>query len=107
VPAKIPEIRLCTFTCTSSDGYQNAEITVLLGFEEWHTTIQGPLQSRGWVLQERQLSPRILHFTKSRLLCECNSSVASADRPVMEDKLIMASQQGVVNFKRLSDYEPG
>jgi Heterokaryon incompatibility protein (HET) len=32
-----------------------------------------PLLRRGWVLQERLLSPRVLHFNKNELTWECNS----------------------------------
>lgn len=31
-----------------------------------------PLQQRGWALQERILSPRVLHCTKDQLFWECN-----------------------------------
>ncbi|KID89009.1 heterokaryon incompatibility protein, partial [Metarhizium majus ARSEF 297] len=31
----------------------------------------GPLHMRGWVFQERMLSPRVLHFTKDQLVWEC------------------------------------
>lgn len=33
-----------------------------------------PLSSRGWVVQERLLSPRVLHFTNDRLMWECEES---------------------------------
>jgi hypothetical protein len=29
---------------------------------------KGPLQQRGWCLQERELSPRVLHFTPTQVL---------------------------------------
>ncbi|KAJ4114317.1 hypothetical protein NW769_005103 [Fusarium oxysporum] len=32
---------------------------------------QGPLTDRGWVFQERILSPRVLHFTKTQAVWEC------------------------------------
>jgi len=32
-----------------------------------------PLSQRGWVLQERILSPRILHYTENQLFWECRS----------------------------------
>ncbi|KAI6774800.1 hypothetical protein HG530_001558 [Fusarium avenaceum] len=39
----------------------------------WEDEIeQGPLQSRGWVFQERFLSPRILHFAERQLAWECH-----------------------------------
>jgi len=34
-----------------------------------------PLNQRGWVLQERLLSPRILHFGSKQLFWECNEGV--------------------------------
>ena len=37
----------------------------------WRRQIDGPLLNRGWVLQERYLSPRVLYFGKSQLLWEC------------------------------------
>jgi hypothetical protein len=39
----------------------------------WQDEIeQSPLQSRGWVFQERFLSPRILHFGERQLAWECH-----------------------------------
>ncbi|KAF5659051.1 heterokaryon incompatibility protein [Fusarium circinatum] len=32
---------------------------------------QGPLSDRGWVFQERILSPRVLHFAKTQAVWEC------------------------------------
>ncbi|KAL5378732.1 hypothetical protein DPSP01_008955 [Paraphaeosphaeria sporulosa] len=31
----------------------------------------GPLSDRGWVFQERVLSPRVLHFSRSQIVWEC------------------------------------
>jgi hypothetical protein len=39
--------------------------------DEW------PLLTRGWVLQERHLSPRIIHYARDQLFWECNSSFLS------------------------------
>ncbi|KAL3296891.1 P-loop containing nucleoside triphosphate hydrolase protein [Colletotrichum asianum] len=39
------------------------------------------LSTRGWVLQERILAPRVLHFGKSQVLWECNTSVSSEAQP--------------------------
>ena len=39
----------------------------------WSDSIQhAPLTRRAWVLQERLLAPRVLHFGKRQLLWECN-----------------------------------
>lgn len=40
---------------------------------------RGPLAKRAWTLQERYLSPRILHFTKSQLIWECDHIIQSED----------------------------
>ncbi|KAF2810766.1 HET-domain-containing protein [Mytilinidion resinicola] len=36
-----------------------------------HTQLDHPLTTRGWVLQERLLSPRVLHFGKHEMMWEC------------------------------------
>jgi hypothetical protein len=50
--------------------------------ESWKVEVEdSPLNSRGWVLQERALSPRILHFGNRQLLWECRSLTASEAFP--------------------------
>jgi hypothetical protein len=39
-----------------------------------------PLQRRGWVMQERILSPRIVHFTEKQLSRECSRSTDVCER---------------------------
>ncbi|KAI1087180.1 HET-domain-containing protein [Rostrohypoxylon terebratum] len=39
------------------------------------------LQTRGWTLQERELSPRIAHFFKDTIIWECRSLRASLNYP--------------------------
>ncbi|KAF5604235.1 heterokaryon incompatibility protein [Fusarium pseudoanthophilum] len=46
------------------------------GFDLWdqhhmQRLTQGPLTDRGWVFQERILSPRVLHFAKTQIVWEC------------------------------------
>jgi hypothetical protein len=44
----------------------------------WETMFgKGPLRERGWCLQERELSPRVLHFTPTQVLWECRTHKAS------------------------------
>jgi hypothetical protein len=43
---------------------------------------EAPLNKRGWVLQERLLAPRILHFCRHELLWECCEKDASESYPV-------------------------
>ncbi|KAK4203200.1 heterokaryon incompatibility protein-domain-containing protein [Triangularia verruculosa] len=41
-----------------------------------------PLYQRGWVYQERSLSPRIVHFTETQVLWECHHLEASEVLPL-------------------------
>ncbi|KAF2489445.1 HET-domain-containing protein [Lophium mytilinum] len=43
---------------------------------------RGPLDSRGWILQEQLLSPRILYYGKGELFWDCISTSASESSPV-------------------------
>lgn len=40
-----------------------------------------PLESRGWTLQERLLSPRAVHFTRDEVFWECHTKFASETSP--------------------------
>ena len=40
---------------------------------------ESPLSERGWCCQERILSPRILHFTRSQLFWECRECLLAED----------------------------
>jgi Heterokaryon incompatibility protein (HET) len=42
---------------------------------------QDPLNSRGWTFQERELSNRVLHFSKDSIRWECRSLKASLEFP--------------------------
>jgi len=41
--------------------------------------LDSPLSNRGWILQERVLSPRILHFGKTQLFWECRAKCFAED----------------------------
>ncbi|KAH8742398.1 heterokaryon incompatibility protein-domain-containing protein, partial [Hyaloscypha finlandica] len=43
---------------------------------------QDPLSKRGWTLQERILSPRILHYTSHQIYWECRSRPRIEDEPI-------------------------
>jgi len=45
--------------------------------------ICGPLTARGWALQERVLSSRIVHFTDEGIIWECRMSIKSEDQRQM------------------------
>ncbi|KAH7386841.1 heterokaryon incompatibility protein-domain-containing protein, partial [Phaeosphaeria sp. MPI-PUGE-AT-0046c] len=44
-----------------------------------HESENWPLLGRGWVLQERILSTRVVHYAKHQLFWECNTSFLSQD----------------------------
>lgn len=44
--------------------------------------LEAPLSRRGWVLQERLLAPRILHFCRHELFWECCEKEASESYPI-------------------------
>ncbi|KAK1749404.1 heterokaryon incompatibility protein-domain-containing protein, partial [Echria macrotheca] len=60
--------------CVSRDSDLKNHSTVLFESQE-------PLQSRGWALQERHLSPRVVYFCKDRLVWECRSGAAASYYP--------------------------
>lgn len=46
--------------------------------------LAGPLMKRAWTLQERELSNRILYFSRNQLPWECKTLRASADLPWLQ-----------------------
>lgn len=51
-------------------------------FEEWWQAFEtAPLNVRAWVMQERLLSPRVLHFDRDQLVWECAAMVACERHP--------------------------
>ena len=65
--------------------------TVLPTFREWTHSIKGPLLSRGWTLQERELSVRVLHYTADRVVWECRQHYASEEDPTLKPKSMQKS----------------
>lgn len=64
-------IPYCTFTaCRKFKGKRLYELAYT---DFWSDSVHhAPLTRRAWVVQERLLSPRVLHFGKRQLLWECN-----------------------------------
>lgn len=61
-----PTIKLALEDKTAPDDYLVSDFTF------WDTEVSlAAINSRGWVLQERILSPRILHFGERQLMWEC------------------------------------
>ncbi|KAK4619686.1 hypothetical protein CLAFUW4_11093 [Fulvia fulva] len=47
---------------------------------------ESSLATRGWIFQERVLSPRIVHFTKSQIFWECNQATIAEDGHIVQDE---------------------
>ena len=66
-----PNIPYCTFTARRK--FRQKRIYKFAYTDVWSDSVQyAPLTRRAWVLQERLLAPRVLHFGKRQLLWECN-----------------------------------
>ncbi|KAH6844617.1 heterokaryon incompatibility protein-domain-containing protein [Chaetomium sp. MPI-CAGE-AT-0009] len=64
-----------------------AQVTISPDFGPWIQGIQrSAVSRRAWCLQERELSPRVLHYTRDRLMWECRKCTASEDKPHLESK---------------------
>ena len=68
---KTSNIPYCTFT--TSGKFKRKRLYEFAYSDFWSDSVQhAPLTRRAWVLQERLLAPRVLHFGKRQLLWECN-----------------------------------
>ena len=60
-------------TVTACRKFRRKRIYEFAYTDVWSDSVQyAPLTRRAWVLQERLLAPRVLHFGKRQLLWECN-----------------------------------
>ena len=73
----------------ASEGDRQDEETHYLGIytranpSDFGDIIDGPLGSRGWIVQERALSPGILHFTPRQMWWECEEHVVNETFPTI------------------------
>ncbi|CZR64467.1 uncharacterized protein PAC_14365 [Phialocephala subalpina] len=69
------------------DGDQGSRVRVSISQPPptWETFFNNnPLNTRGWTFQERELSPRILHFSADQMWWECRS-IRDQEDPALED----------------------
>ncbi|KAH6681714.1 hypothetical protein B0J14DRAFT_557124 [Halenospora varia] len=64
-------------------GYESRHDTFQVVHEQnWEATVNhAPLNRRGWVIQERLISPRIIHFASEEVLWDCCISTTSERFP--------------------------
>jgi len=68
----------------------------------WGDLADEPLNRRGWVLQERLLSPRTIHFTSSEVIWQCLEDLASESIPDQTE--LNSSQRLRVQPMEVGDY---
>ncbi|KAI1204006.1 heterokaryon incompatibility protein-domain-containing protein, partial [Nemania serpens] len=67
--------------CRATISISKGQAAHLLAFPDKCSSTDASLNERGWVFQERTLSPRICHFTKNQIFWECRSLKASEVLP--------------------------
>lgn len=84
---------------SSSDPPRSVLSHVLLDEYLVHTGLQGlPLASRAWVVQERLLSPRVLHFGSKQIFWECAEvPIACETFPRGIEEPALASDRAIFN----------
>jgi hypothetical protein len=66
----------------STQEEQRVRVHITPFLPEWQINVAlSPLASRGWTLQERQLSRRLIQFTKHEVCWECGCSSVSERSP--------------------------
>jgi hypothetical protein len=68
-----------------------------LKWPEWTNVLDGILNTRGWAYQERQLSPRISHFTKLGIMWEYRLSIGAGDSSWLQLKRAASYAHGYNN----------
>ena len=68
--------------CTS-DPSRTTDETYVIGYDDFwcNSLLDAKLHTRGWVLQERLLAPRTVHFGKEQIFWECRVSKACEAYP--------------------------
>lgn len=68
-----PRVQRESVVLSTQDGGQ---IYICPFIDDFHKDVElGPLNQRGWVLQERALSRRMIHYTSSQMYWECGAGI--------------------------------
>jgi len=76
-----PNVLRTTLVNTNWEGSENKLFGVIDKYIFKRDVVEAPLNGRGWVVQERHLSPRTLHFGKHQLFWECYATNACEAYP--------------------------
>ncbi|KAH7335103.1 heterokaryon incompatibility protein-domain-containing protein, partial [Pyrenochaeta sp. MPI-SDFR-AT-0127] len=74
-----PKSKPCTVVLSAGRGRETFLLVDTALFEK--DIADSPLLKRGWILQERLLAPRVLHFARKQLFWECKELCASETYP--------------------------
>ncbi|KAG0645597.1 hypothetical protein D0Z07_8631 [Hyphodiscus hymeniophilus] len=66
---------------------------------EEQTLLHGPLLNRGWVVQERVLAPRVVHFASRQLYWECHQHDCCETYPRGIPSVITQTRDGLTSLK--------
>jgi hypothetical protein len=96
---RLPEICLdWSFKVKSSCRY------TMLDYNYWkHLVEDDPLLRRAWVVQERLLAPRVLHFGSNQLFWECKEGQICEDFPIGSPAVLLRPDQDCF-FKVFNDH---
>jgi hypothetical protein len=84
----------------------NLQRCIILDASFWSNLVEkAPVNTRGWVLQERILAPRVLHFCHNQVAWECSEFDAAEGQPYGVPNFQLTSD-GVVEESRLKALDP-
>ena len=69
------EVDICTNNYSTAKKAPQSHV-VANDYMIWESINASPLSERGWVLQERILAPRVLHFSRDQVFFECRTRIA-------------------------------
>ncbi|PSN69911.1 HET-domain-containing protein [Corynespora cassiicola Philippines] len=85
---------------------KNLRRCTILDVSFWKNTVdKAPVNTRGWVLQERLMSPRVLHFCHDQVAWECGEFDAAEGQPQGMPNFQLTSD-GIVEESRLKGLDP-
>ncbi|CAG7562024.1 unnamed protein product [Fusarium equiseti] len=83
---------------------ETREISILPKVPSWTSEIKGaPLYERGWAIQERMLSTRVVHFANNMVLWECHERRATE---IDHDGLSLKDRDSGMVYEEVSDFMP-
>jgi hypothetical protein len=96
---RIPDLTSPCFVVSNWEDAFNTKFHVYNRYLDNHGLLAGPLLQRGWVVQERILAPRVLHFGSRQLYWECSKNDACETYTDGVLPQIWPARPGLARFK--------